>query len=306
MMPKKMKKKKTTNKMTHSAIAAATLAVAAAAVISLNIFLRVPLYSIVVYAIGALIYGIAIHANQFSPRIAMDYVPSGEAAIALLAMYLVTRFTSGNPHIILALTFPTIFMYTAYLNYITTSETNSSLINGILAFVIIGILLYYLSIADVAFRVRAIECILPGYLLSFQNNLLIPAMALVLAGIIVILMLAGAKELRWYSQGRNFYHRSATAYACITIGMLLMRSALITVAIFFFGWMGGIGISVRSLYKGAFPSVVTIIALILFSQAMIAIMYFTSIWHAAAASTALSYILYLAHSKKKVLVYDRY
>jgi hypothetical protein len=301
-----MIKKKMMMTDTSGAVIIALLSAIAITSIIANFMLHVPFLLMSLPLIGIIAYCAYIRLGDYDARIICDYIQTGEAAVGSFVLFATLVFISENQHIVLLLVFLALLMYEFYLKAAIAPEKKELSINGAVTQTILFIIVAYIMAAGGGLRINRPDAILFGYFPSFGNSFPIPASALFLTALALSLPWAFKQELRLYYLGPPFCEYTGPARAGIATAIIIARSILLTITIFFAGWTCGIGISIRRLYRGRLADAILPLSLVCFWQIIMLLANLAGPWYAAALMFAASYAIFIPYFNKRVYLYDRY
>jgi hypothetical protein len=306
MTMKKTMKKKMMMTDKSDAVIIALLSVIAITSIIANFMLHVPFSLMTLPLIGIIAYCVYIRLGDYDTSVICDYIQTGEAAVGSIVLFATLVFISENQHIVLLLVFLALLIYELYLKAAIAPEKKEQSINGSVTQTILFIIVAFIIAAGAGLRISRPEAILFGYFPSFGNSFAIPASALFLAALAFFLPWAFKQELRLYYLGPPFCEYAGPVRAGIATAIIIARSILLTITIFFAGWTCGIGISIRRLYPSRLADAILLLSLICFWQIITLLANLAGPWYAAALMLAASYAIFIPYFKKRVYLYDRY
>jgi hypothetical protein len=299
-----MKKKMTTGK--RDAIFIALLSAVSLASIIANIVLHVPFSIMSLPLIGIVAYCAYIRLGDYDIQIICDYIQTGEAAVGSFALFAVLVFISGNPYIALLLVFLALLVYELFLRAAIAPDKKELAINGAAAQAILIVIVGFILAGGATLRINDPRTILFGYFPSLGISFVAPTAALLLAALLFFLTWAFKPELRLFSHGPAFFKSGSPVRTGVSAAVIIARSILLTITIFFAGWICGIGISIHRLYRGRQADAITLLSLICFWQIITLLAKLAGPRYAAALMYAASYALFIPYFNKRVFLYDRY
>ena len=300
-----MKKKMMMTDKSDAVIIALLSAIAITSIIA-NFVLHVPFSLMSLPLIGIIAYCVYIRLGDYDTHIICDYIQTGEAAVGSFVLFATLVFISENQHVVLLLVFLALLAYEFYLKAAIAPEKKELFINGAVAQTTLFIIVAFIMAVGAGLHISKPEAILFGYFPSSGNSFAVPATALFLAVLALSLTWAFKPELRLYYLGPPFCSYKEPARAGITTAIIIARSILLTITIFFAGWMCGIGISIRRLYRGRMADVIPLLSLVCFWQIITLLANLAGPWYAAALLFAASYAIFIPYFKKSIYLYDRY
>lgn len=287
------------------AILIALLASAAVSAGAAAVMLRASAVHTVMTLIGVAAYIALVRIADYDPHLQCDTVQSGEAAVGTFALYTAMLFLTTSPPVLMILTFTALFAYQLFMKTALAPAKKEIALGGAAAQGILAVTALFIM-TTAGPRPLPAGSVVTGYFSAADSSLILPAVSLALAAMIPALYHVLGPEMRLLSQGTPFASRPAPVRAAAAAGALIARSILAGISLLFAGWTCGVGISVRRLYRGRHPDLVTVLSLLCVSQMAMLTEIVSGPLPAAAAAWVCSYAAFSQYYCRRIHVYDRY
>ncbi len=260
---------------------------------------------LLLYSLGSLFYVIYIKINSIGYRYNSDYIQSGEASVALLAIIAVSSRLSEN----LSLLFPAVvlivFLSDIFFNRVLIKKGSEACTAGIYINIFSAVLLVFSVFKIPGFNSSLITKVLLGYL-TLPNPeplfLVIPATLALLSALLYLIL---KPELLLFSHGPAYFRSVRINYTGLRLIVTFFRSVVFTAAFFLTGIAGGTALYYHRPGKEGLYQLEFIMITLAYTQLIVMVSLFYGKVPASALSIAASYILYLLLMRRRIYLYDR-
>lgn len=288
------------------ALPIALLSVAVLSIAAANLLLQAPPLHLALVLTGAIAYAALAYLGDYEPYLLCDTIQSGETSVGTLAICSTALFLTANPYLILAVSVAALVLYQLFMKAVLAPVKKEIALSGMAAQLILAVMAILVFSGRTGISLSMAASVFTGYFSVVEVPAVLPAVSLVLAVIIPLVLKALNPEMRLLSQGSHFSRRPPRVRSTAAAGLVIARGLLAAISLLFAGWTCCIGIGMRRLYRGALPDLVMVLSMVLLGQIALLIEILSGPLPAMAVSWACSYAVFFLYYCRRVHVYDRY
>lgn len=260
---------------------------------------------LLLYSIGSFIYVIYITINTIGYRYNCDYIQSGEASAALLAIIVVSSWLSEKLYLLFPAVILIVFLSDIFVNRVLIKKGTEAITAGMYINIFTAVLLVFIAYKIPDFDSSLIYQVLFGYITAIDHGQLYLVIPTALAALSILLYFILKPELVLFSHGPTYFRLTGMNYTRLRVIITLFRSLVFTTAFFLVGVAGGAALYFHRSAKGKLYRLEFIMMTLIYAQVIVMISLYFGKKPASLFSIAISYILYLLLKKKRIYLYDR-
>jgi hypothetical protein len=276
-----------------------------AAAYTINFFSGAGLIILLFYSLGSLFYVIYIKINSIGYRYDSDYIQTGEASAALLAIIAASSWLSGNLFLLFPAVILIVLLSDIFFNRVLIKKGSEAFTAGIYINIFSAALLAFSTYKIPGFDRELIVKVLFGYITTMTPEPLFLITSSALALLSALLYFTLKPELVLFSHGPTYFRSARMDYTCLRVIVTLLRSIVFSAAFLLAGIAGGAALYFHRPGKGVLYQFEFIMITLTYTQVVLMVSLLSGREPAALLSIATSYIVYLYLKRKRIYLYDR-
>lgn len=275
-------------------LAALVLAVAVVSIANVRLG-TLDVIGLLVFASGATVYLTLIKLGSADRQGRIDYLRSGEAAVATLVVFILTLLVTENVFALLGAVMLAFVAYNVARRVLVGTHRRAQAIAGVITLVVCAAVLAHLF-SSISVEPARLAGALPALGLphAFSGALYLLPLFMALSGAALYLFSRSLDEVAAFTQGARYFELTGGPFLPVALLLIVIRSAFTAIVFLCLGWTAGTGAYLqRRMNAGSLTDDVTVgLAVLLYAHLIALTMPLAGPIGTIAIATLLSHVAY--------------